>query len=545
MTRLFHTRALVLLLLILAAATAVRVYAFSGYVGLDDAEYARFAVALAEGRDAKTGYTGPAVFPLRVGTFVPTAAFFKMFGVNEWAMVAYPFIASLASIVVIYIAAALFFGWEAGLLAAALLGSFYWDIDTATKLLPDLPSGFYAFAGVTLLVWLERKRPELEKWPLALGGLAAGLAFGLSWLSKETVAYLGPFVFALILLTLTRSRPRVLYLWLGFIVGSGLVLFGEVAVYSIAKGDPLFRFHEVERNYHQWENGFFSEGSDMGWAPGTSRSAALLNRLFVSGPAALLLEPSFYYVPLLGLIAAVYGWLRKDRAFLIPGLWLVSLLLIFNFASSSTAEYVPLALFRRYLYPIYYPAIILIAGFLAQTVLTRPFSLERPRLIELGAGIAVVLVLLWSAAPNLYFGVLVRPSNWADEVRRFKNDFRPDTPLYSDALTLRALEFFAGYPTRTSWIGFEQIASEEDIPAGGTVIVNQRYIEWLNRNGGMWVAWPAPGQTDRSGYRRHEFYGVAPNTWTEVWKNDNARIYKVGALPQHASVSGLSGGESR
>ena len=538
----FHTRALLLLLLILLAAAAVRVYGFSGYVGLDDAEYARLAGALASGRDVTSAYGGPAVFPLRLGAYVPTAALFKLFGINEWTMVLYPLIVSLASIVVIYVCGGVFFGWQAGLLAAALLSAFYWDINASTKLLPDLPAAFFALVGIVLLVCLER-RPSLRTPSLVAGGVLAGLAFGLSWLSKETVAYLAPFTLLLMLLMVTRNGPRMWFLWGGFIAGSGLVLCGEIAAYAVSTGDPLFRAHEIERNYRQWENGFFSEGSNMGWAQGTSRTQALLNRIFVSGPATLLLEPSLYYLPILGIGAAFYGWLRKDRSFTVPSLWLLTLLLIFNFASSSTTEYIPLSLYQRYLYPLFYPAMILVAGFLARTVFSQPIALKRRRLMELGSGIIVALLILWAAVPNLYFGV--PPTGWAAEVRMFKDDVRPESPLYSDSLTLRAFEFFAGYPSRTSWYGFEQIASSEDIPAGSTVIVNKRYIEWLNRNAGMWVAWPAPGRTPRGGYRQHDFYGAPPNTWTEVWKSDNVKIYKAGAVPSLAGRSGLSGGEPR
>jgi|KBSSwiStaDraftv2_1062776.scaffolds.fasta_scaffold58755_2 4-amino-4-deoxy-L-arabinose transferase-like glycosyltransferase len=536
MKDLWSGRAIALLVLILLAAAAVRVYSFSGYVGLDDAEYARLADALTTGRDVTTGYRGPAVFPLRFAAYVPTAASFKFFGVSEWTMVLYPFIVSLVSIVLIYIAAALFFGWQAGLLSAALLSAFYWDINSATKLLPDLPAGAFALAGIVLLVYLDRQTPE-RKSSLIAGGAVAGLTFGLSWLAKETIAYLAPFTLALIFLTVTRtSEPqsrRMRLVWAGFIAGSGLVLLGECAAYYFTTGDALFRVHEIERNYRQWENGFFSEGSNMGWAQGTAYTQALMNRLFVGGPATLLLEPSLYYLTLIGIAAAAYGWWRNDRAYTIPALWLITLLVAFNFASSSTTEYIPLSLYHRYLYPVYYPAIILVGGLLAKLVFTEPLSLKPQRLVELGSATAVSLLILWAAVPTLYFNVLVRPTSWTEEVRMFKDSVHPDSALYADALTLRAFEFFTGYPTKTSWIGFEQIASGADIPVGSTVIVNKRYIDWLNRNAGMWVAWPSPGPTERSGYRRHDFYNAAPDTWNEVWKDDNASIYKVGAEPQH------------
>ncbi|OFV93311.1 MAG: hypothetical protein A3H95_05865 [Acidobacteria bacterium RIFCSPLOWO2_02_FULL_64_15] len=518
------------LLVILVFAAALRIYMFRGWVGLDDAEYARFAALFAEGRPFPSDYSGPAVFPLRVGVFVPAGLLFRWFGVNEWAMVLYPLAVSLTSIVLIYASAALFFGWRAGLMAAALLSAYHWDLDSATKLLPDLPAAFFATTGIMLIVALERH--VSRTWSRAFaGGLLAGLAFGLAWLCKESLAYLAPFMFTLLAITVWRGGPRMWLVWAGVAVGSASVLAGEMIAYQAATGDFLFRFHEVERNYRQWPNGFFTSGSDFGWKEGTTRSAALMDRLFVSGPRTILFDPSLYYVPFIGLAATAYAWVRRDRAFLVPGLWLWALVVMFNFGSSSSTEYIPLALFHRYMYLMFFPAIVVVAGFLARTLAPVLHLDIRPRtLVAAGGGLAAVVLMLWAAAPHLYYDV-TNPRNWTDEVKKLRATVRPDVSVYADGITLRAFEFFAGYPERTAWTDFANIDSSKDIPPGSLVVVNKQYIAWLNRNAGMWVAFP-PGPTDRSGYRMHTFYDQAPSNWTEIWKNDNARLYKVaGAVP--------------
>jgi hypothetical protein len=260
----------------------------------------------------------------------------------------------------------------------------------------------------------------------------------------------------LIFLTIRQAGPRLRHLWLGFILGAGVVLFGEIATYATTTGDALFRLHEIERSYRQWKNGFIS-----------------------------------------------------------------------------------------YLYPVYYAAIILVAGFLTQAVLSERWWTKPRRFAEVGGAVVVAVLLLWVATPSLSSGALVRPTGWASEVRMLADEIRPDTLLYADSLTLRAFEFFDRYPKQTSWISFEQLSASDDVVAGGTVIVNNRYLEWLDRNAGMWVAWPAPGETDRSGYRQHSFYEAPPDTWSVVWKNDNATMYRVGAVPAAAGKGGAKGGESR
>ena len=520
--------ALVLLAIILVLSAVVRVYAVRGYSGLDDAEYARFAYFLANGIPFPADYTGPAVFPLRVGLIAPTAFFYQVFGVTEWTTVLYPLAISIAGIVLVYWCASLFFGAGAGVLAAGLLGFFYWDIDSATRLLPDLPAAFFATAGVTLIAWADERRRQQPR-ALLLAGVAAGLAFGVSWLTKETVAYLVPFCAVWLVLMARRNVRPAMVIWSGVALGAVSILFAEAVVYYASTGDPLFRVHEMERNYRQWPNGFFTEGSDFGWAPGSNYRAALLDRLFISGPSRLLLEPTYYSLPTIGLAATIIAWGRGRREFLLPGLWLTSLLLMFNFASSSTSSYVPLALFHRYVYLAFFPAIVLAAGLLWALIAAPDSRNARAGvLLERGVAVIALAVICWQAAPALYFGVVKRSNRWTLEERSLNERVTPATPVYADALSLRAFEFFERYPATTRWIEFDDIASHDQMVPGSLVIINARYLEWLERNAGMWVNWPAPGPTDLSGYRQHPFYTNPPASWQLIWHNDNARVYRTG-----------------
>lgn len=513
--------------LILAGAAVLRLRVFHGFGGLDDAEYTRFAWLMSEGQPFPAGYEGPAVFPLRVGLIAPAALMFRLLGVSDVSVALYPLLVSLAAVVVIYLCAAEFFGPWAGLVAAGLLAIFGIDLDNATVLLPDLPGAFFAMAGITVIAMLA-KRPRATPVLLA-GGLAAGLAFGVSWLTKESVWYLAPFCLALLVWTFRRQGRSMVWLWAGFGVASLSILVGESLIHYARTGDLMFRMHEVERNYRQWENGFFTAGSDFGWAPGTSYADAVRQRLFVSGPRMILFDAATHYLPLVGVIATVYGWRRRDAAFLVPGIWLWSLVLMFNFGSSSTSSYVPLALFYRYMYPLYFAAMILTGGLLARTVFDprEPDPAGPPPLAWRAVAAVSLLAVLAAAAPNLYYSVRVPPSWWTAEAKTLARTVTPETVVYGDALSLRAMEFYSGYPGRTAWQDLTTVAAVEDVAPNSVVVVNTAYVAWLDRNAGMWVRWPGAGETNPEGYRPAPFFKTPPSSWTPMLATINARAYRV------------------
>lgn len=509
---------LITLAAIVAGAIVLRALLFRGWVGFDDAEYASLAYQLVRGELVIGAYPGPAVFPLRVGIIAPAAASFGVLGLGDWTMVVYPLTISVLALVLVYLAGARIFGPIAGLVAALALALAPQDVEMATKLLPDLPAAVLGAGGVLCALHARdlRGNAALIGW-----GLLSGSLFGLSWLHKESVAYLAPFMFLLMVASLWSRRAAVLPLWIGVAVGSFGILFGEMAAYRTLTGDFLFRFHEVERNYDQWANGFFSEGSDFGWREGESYGAALARRLFVTGPAFLLLNRTFLYLPLAGVVAAAYGWLKRDRAFLWPALWLLALLLMFNFGSSSSESYLPLALFHRYIYPLAYPAAILLGGLVARQA---PGLVEavRTRRLPHAAAPAVLTcgIVFLSAAWQHQYPLRHRDEvrSWTAEVRELSDRIDPDATLYSDTLSLRGLSFYHEYPETVQWRDFERL---DTAPAAGSlVLVNQSYLSWLQVNSGMWLS-------AIEGYRVHDFYTRPPSHWTEVWGNGNATLYRV------------------
>jgi 4-amino-4-deoxy-L-arabinose transferase-like glycosyltransferase len=504
-------------LTIVVIAIALRVYFFGGYVGLDDAEYTRLAYQMAKDQSINS-YNGPAVFPLRVGVIFPTSLAFRFFGFGELSAVVYPFVLSIIGLLFSYICASGLFNHRIGLIAAALYAIIPLDVISATQLLPDLPAALYASLGITTIL-LFMRFPIEDKSILFFGGLFAGLAFGLSWLCKETVSYFVLTCAVFMIMSLKRSFKSGAALWTGVIIGSLLILLGEMIVYQNVMGDWLFRFHEIERNYHQWENGFFSEGSDFGWPKGGSHTIALIKRIVITGPAFILLNSQFIFLPLLGIIASIHALYWKDRAFVLPSVWLITLLLMFNCSSSSVTSYSPLPLFNRYFYPILFPAIVLTSGLLGNLIChdhETAGSIHRERRFW---GVMLISFLVLIGGGQLYWQERT-PLTWTSEVRAIGSIVKPSSYFYSDILTIRGLEFFSGYPAYTAWIDFEELKSMEEMQPGSLVLVNRRYIAWLNKNGGMWLS-------KRSGYKKHEFYDHPPQSWKRIFENENAVLYEV------------------
>lgn len=512
-----------ILLLIILVAIALRLYCFRGYIGLDDAEYARFAHQIGKGTFALGTYNGPAVFPLRVGIISPTSLLFHFFGTNEWTMVLYPFTLSIMCILIAYICSASLFNYRTGLIAASFWAILPIEMSNATQLLPDLPAAFYASVGVVCILFLIDSRTK-RKSIILCGGILAGLSFGLSWLCKETVVYLVPFCLILLIISIKHNWKRNALLWVGVAAGSLGVLLIEMIGYHNLTGDWLFRLHEMERNYLQWGDGFFSEGSRWGWPVGGSYALALFKRLFITGPKFILFNLEFLFLPLLGIVACFHAFYWKEKDQLFVSLWLITLLFMFNFSSSSLSSYMPIALFHRYLYPICFPAILLASIFIDKLFISygkieRNEPLIRERFFW-AIVIAVFTVVIGGYQTFRNIRDVGGNKSWASEVEIVSSYVKPEEQIYTDFISKRGLEFFWSYPEKMKVINFEGMKSSDDIHAKSFVLINRRYADWLDTNSGMWLS-------DSSGYKKPEFFDHPPLSWKTIWKNANAVLYCV------------------
>ena len=109
------------LCLLIVLAVAVRIYFFNGIVFSDDTYYDFLGFSLAKGHYAQ-GYLGYPIFLLRKLHTVFTALSFSVFGINQISSIIFPFIISLAGIILTYfIALELTENYEVAISASFLL----------------------------------------------------------------------------------------------------------------------------------------------------------------------------------------------------------------------------------------------------------------------------------------------------------------------------------------------------------------------------------------------------------------------------------------
>lgn len=520
------TKRLIILLLIISAGIAIRVYCFEGFWGTDDGEYARLANAMANGgfsafvqENYIRHFYAPAHLPYRMGLIFPLSVFFRFFGTNETALVIYPLLISVLGIVIAFISGRLLFNVNAGLIAAAIWSALPVDIKNATSFLPDIIASFYASLGVIAVLFIINTGIKGNA-PRFLGGLIGGLLFGVSWLSKESIFYLIPFCVFLIISTARKDFKGALPLWAGVAIGSAGVLFTEMLAYYSMRGDFMLRMHENERSFAQTKSYLFYEGSRFGWPVGASHAKALMKRLFLEGPRKIFLNDNYLFLPFFGAIASAHAFYRKDRTFLAPAVWMFTLAFMYNFASCSFSTYTPLVLSERYLHPIIFPAAVLTGGFTAKLIAAKKegeFSGASERFFW-GLVIAFMLISisLYSIFREIKDMSMVRPIY---EIRKLSKLVKPTDRIYTDPLSMKALEFYWHYPKAMNLVNFDGMKTGEIAP-DSFVLADRFRLDWLKINVSMWL-------TKDYGYHEPEFFSDPPKSWKKVWQNNHATLYRI------------------
>ena len=504
-------RQAVALVLVVLAAAAIRLLCLRGMVGDDDFGYAELAYRLANGQFAIGAYAGPPVFPFRMGLIAPVALGFGMVGPREEVLVAYPFILSMAGVLLAFLAGLMMFGPRAGLLSAAILAVLPIDARSASMLMPDLPAAFWAGGGILILHGASRRGSRVAgpgaSPRLFLLGACSGAAFGLSWLCKESIAFSVPFVAGYLgFLVLRDKRSRSLLA--GVALVSVAVIAIEAWVYHRHIGDFLYRLHETERNYQANSTWFFVEGGHTGWRKGHYWTG-LAARLLRDGPATTFADADLGFVTVAAALAAVYAAWKRLRSFLFPGLWFLSLVFMFDCASSSLSSYRPLTPAGRELYPLLLPAVALTAGFI-ETLLGANGSpldeLARERRFW-GAVIAAGVAL--TCATGLYRNVRLGIGSPVE--RSIATVISPRDPVYTDSRTAEVMKFFWHYPETTRTSDFEHLRVDQVNP-GAYVLINRSRVEILN---------------EFYGYVPPDFYAKPPSEWEATWRGDRAELYRT------------------
>jgi hypothetical protein len=492
-------RVAVALTLILTLGACLRVVSFIGlgYQG-DDVEYAQLAHRILAGGFLRAHQETAPIYPVRIGILAPAAAAFKLFGVSEWALGVFPLLISLVSIFLAYLAGRMFFSERVGIVAALLQALLPIDVRYGTLLYPDPPGAL--FLNVAILLAYLGSRQSLPR-RRAVAGALAGLCLGLSWLCKEAVLFSVPFVAGYLLWLIYRERGHVvLAAWMA--VGFAGVVGTESGLYAWYVSDPLYHFHAIERHSRNpWATPWF-------W-PADATWGQLGARLFRDGPETILLSTRFGLVTAVGALAVCYALFKGWRSYAFVGAWFVYHGLVFNFGSHSLRSYMPLPTSDRYLWPLLLPALLLTAAFV-DAVLKGRAKGERWRGDDrvFWAG-TLVVVLTLGFAHGIY-------RNFKEESvfgveKALSRMLSPESPVFSDGITLAGLRFFWAYPQGTRLVEFGGMRTTE-IPNGAYVLVNPKRAAVRVQQG-----WKPP----------EFFYEEAPRTWIRTWESSSARLYRV------------------
>jgi hypothetical protein len=487
---------------ILGLGLLLRAIAFHGFSGSDDRAYAELAHALAVGHypafDASAS-----VFQNRIGLIAPVAGLVRALGTAEWIFHLYPFAISAASIALAFFFGRALFGTSAGLFAAGMIALLPIEMSMATSLVPDMAATFWANLGV-FAVWRATQADGVRR-ALALGA-SAGLCFGIAWLHKVSIGYLAPFVGGALLVACWQ-RPRLGgAALLGTALASASVLLAESLSYLVLSGEAGFRFASLSRNFERTQVYWFVEGGRFGFEAG-HYAEALLHRLFVRGPERIFLSRAYAHLPLTALLVCALAIRGRETRLAFCAAWFGSLLVLFNFATTSLDYYKPLVLFQRYLYPLVLPAALLISAWLVSLRRggMREWNLPIPRY---ALALLICLPMLRGYAAGLSSELTRPPSNAG--VREVAARFSPSDAMLTDATSVRDLELLWGYPQAARLTAFEARA---DSPAKGTLVfINRERLRILQEYYDM----PAPA-----------FTAAPPSSWKLIARVHEGEVYRV------------------
>jgi 4-amino-4-deoxy-L-arabinose transferase-like glycosyltransferase len=274
-----------------------------------------------------------------------------------------PFLASLGTLLLVYLFCLRFLSYREGLLAAAILVTSPVDIAVGPKLYADSLLTFFCMLS---LYWYFRSL-DLPIRGVRLYAIAAGIALGLAYLSKVSgILFASGFLVA----TLLHPRFRFGEKW-----KAPQIWYAAAAAFLVA----LPWFYLMNRHY----------GSIMVNSP-PDPTNSWYNYVF-SRPAKAYLTDLLWFVPpmALGILGGIWAWLKPHRNWALCSLFAVSLFYGFMFWFFSKTGSAGIE--DRYLLPIYPPLAILSGWTLS--LLAQRIPLGWPRRAAFAAiGIAIAFV---------------------------------------------------------------------------------------------------------------------------------------------------------
>ena len=439
---------------IILLAVIIRIYFFVGHIFSDDAYYSYLSYTLLSGNFAND-YLGYPVFPLRIAFLGLTSISMMIFGTNEFALIIFPFLFSILSILLVYRIAILFtHNANISLTAAFLAALFPTDIIFATIGFPDLINVFFINLGIYFLL---KSYYSQNKTSAFIGGFSLFLSMQF----KENIYYI-LIMFIILLVYYLYKNKRVNYQLLAgilFIVGNYLF---EGFIYLLLHNDFLYRVTITNINYKYSYYDFFpytaqkiSDSKNYLWN--------LIDQIFLINVKSIFPRRFYLFLPLVSIVQSYLSFKKKEQALLLFWFWGLAIFMI-AFTTSFT-EYKPLDLARSwYIFPLLMPMLILSSIFINR------FS----------KSVRSLLLIIYS------IGSLIMCYNYqtffdSDNLSALK-DFLRDNPakiIYTDHFTRYSVDLIREYESDDS----ERIPGEnfslDNIEEGNWVLFNNEHIAEL------------------------------------------------------------------
>ncbi|MEK7747732.1 MAG: glycosyltransferase family 39 protein [Nitrospirota bacterium] len=379
----------------------------------DELSYAHTAMRIMNG----TPWISPHHFALRTGIIVPASFFMWVFGVSKVALFLWPFLCSIASVVLIFFCANKYFRDENTALLASLLYAFVpLSVIVSTTLTPEPVLEFFSL--VSFLFYLIAKENAGESGLVKRYGafVLCGISIGFGYLAKEPmILILG--VFGIFGLIDSWQAKRILWEYT-------LIVFGFAVIFA---GEQIFYFVHTDI----WFYRLTAVGSDVKTMlkhVELERNVSLPNQYIRHMFFAIHQTGLFFYV---FVVSVVYLFLNHKMSlrlfawFLVPYLYL-------QFGSGSLTEYLPLPKLAKYLSFMNPPVLLVISRFL--------FCLKKPV-----KGFIVIILLLSSLGSAAFCKEFYKntTSTVAERIVPLIAD-QPAGKFYSDPRLKPALEFLLG-----------------------------------------------------------------------------------------------------
>jgi 4-amino-4-deoxy-L-arabinose transferase-like glycosyltransferase len=337
------------ILIIISAAIGVRLYFCTGHVFSDDAYYSYLSYTILNG-DFTADYLGYPVFPLRVFHLYITDLFYLSLGVNETATIIFPFIISIANLVLIYKLTIIITDDEkTALLSLILIAFFPTDIIFATINFVDSPNVFFINLGIYFLYKSYKNNKNILS-------VYAGLCFFFSMQFKENIFYTGILLIILLIYLIYKRKAfnaqiiiALLFITLNIIL--------EGIIYLFLHQDFLYRFSILSQNYIYSYYDFFPYTAEK-YSGVNNYWRNLFDQIFIINTRAIFLRRFYLFLPIVASIKSVIN--IKKREYILLTYWFLGTLLLLVVFTTSFSEYKPLDLKRSwYIYPLLAPTIIL------------------------------------------------------------------------------------------------------------------------------------------------------------------------------------------